>query len=131
MPFYTNFFWAKFFILYDPLEFSTGACPTPSGLEMAKTHHCALAAVKRSHSTYFKMKLQYMFHLDFSQDFLKVYILLLFLPKFAWAVLVPSSRPCFDGPELNLTPASASFCVPSENFANSEDSSHEIIETFA
>jgi hypothetical protein len=41
------------------------------------------------------------------------------------------SRPGSDGPELNLTPASASFCVPSENFANSEDSSHEIIETFA
>ena len=42
MPFYTNFFWATFFILYDPLEFSTGAFPTPSGLEMVKTHHCAL-----------------------------------------------------------------------------------------
>ena len=42
MPYYTNFFWATFFILYDPLEFSTGACPTPSGLEMAKTHHCVL-----------------------------------------------------------------------------------------
>ena len=42
MPYYTNFFWATFFISYDPLEFSTGACPTPSGLEMAKTHHCAL-----------------------------------------------------------------------------------------
>jgi hypothetical protein len=38
----TNFFWATFYILYDPLEFSTGACPTPSGTEMAKTHHCAL-----------------------------------------------------------------------------------------
>ena len=42
-----------------------------------------------------------------------------------------SPLPCSDGPKLNLTPASASFCVPSENFANSEDSSHEIIETFA
>ena len=42
MPYYTNFFWATFFILYDPLEFSTGACPTPSGLEFVKTHHCAL-----------------------------------------------------------------------------------------
>ena len=42
MPCYTNFFWATFFILYDPLEFSTGACPTPSGLEIGKTHHCAL-----------------------------------------------------------------------------------------
>ena len=31
-----------FFILYDPLEFSTGAWPNPSGLEMAKTHHCGL-----------------------------------------------------------------------------------------
>ena len=30
------------FYLYDPLEFSTGACPTPSGLEIAKTHHCVL-----------------------------------------------------------------------------------------
>ena len=39
---YTNFFWATFFILYDPLEFSTGACPTPSGLETGKTHHCVL-----------------------------------------------------------------------------------------
>ena len=43
MPCYTNFFWATFFILYDPLEFSTGACPTPSGLEMAKTHHCVVS----------------------------------------------------------------------------------------
>ena len=43
MPYFTNFFWATFFILYDPLEFSTGACPTPSGLEIAKTHHCALS----------------------------------------------------------------------------------------
>ena len=34
---------SKTFILYDPLEFSTGACLTPSGLEMAKTHHCAVA----------------------------------------------------------------------------------------
>ena len=42
MPCYTNFFWATFFIWYDPLEFSTGACPTPSGLEIGKTHHCAL-----------------------------------------------------------------------------------------
>ena len=42
MPYYANFFWATFFILYDPLEFSTGACPTPSGLEMAKTHHCTI-----------------------------------------------------------------------------------------
>ena len=38
----TNFFWTIFFISYDPLEFSTGACPTPSGTEMVKTHHCAL-----------------------------------------------------------------------------------------
>ena len=42
MPSYTNFFWATIFIIYDPLEFSTGACPTPSGLEIGKTHHCAL-----------------------------------------------------------------------------------------
>ena len=42
MPYDTNFFWATFSILYDPLEFSTGFCPTPSGLEMAKTHHCVL-----------------------------------------------------------------------------------------
>ena len=42
MPCYTNFFWATFFILYDPLEFSTGACPTPSGSEIGKMHHCAL-----------------------------------------------------------------------------------------
>ena len=40
-----------------------------------------------------------------------------------------SPLPGPDGSKLNLTPAS--FCVPSENFANSEDSSHEIIETFA
>jgi hypothetical protein len=38
----TNFFWATFFILYDPLELSTGACPTPSGTEIVKTHHCAV-----------------------------------------------------------------------------------------
>ena len=38
----TNFFWATFFILYEPLEFSTGACLTPSGLEIGKTHHFAL-----------------------------------------------------------------------------------------
>ena len=25
-----------------PHEFSTGACPTPSGLEFVKTHHCAV-----------------------------------------------------------------------------------------
>ena len=31
-----------FFILYDPHEFSTGACLTPSRLEIGKTHHCAL-----------------------------------------------------------------------------------------
>jgi hypothetical protein len=43
VPSYTNFFWATIFILYDPLEFSTGACPTPSGLEIGKTHHCAVA----------------------------------------------------------------------------------------
>ena len=42
VPINANFFWATFFILYDPLEFSTGACPTPSGIEMVKTHHCAL-----------------------------------------------------------------------------------------
>ena len=42
MPSYTNFFWATIFILYDSLEFSTGACPTPSGLEIGKTHHCAV-----------------------------------------------------------------------------------------
>ena len=42
MPCYTNFFWATFFILYDPLEFWTGACPTPSGLEIGKTHHCVV-----------------------------------------------------------------------------------------
>ena len=42
MPNDTNFFWATFFILYDPLELSTGACPTPSGTEIVKTHHCAL-----------------------------------------------------------------------------------------
>ena len=42
VPSYNNFFWATFFILYDPLEISTGACPTPSGLEIGKTHHCAL-----------------------------------------------------------------------------------------
>ena len=42
MPNDTNFFWATFFILYDPLEISTGACPTPSGTEIVKTHHCVL-----------------------------------------------------------------------------------------
>ena len=31
-----------FFILQVPYEFSTGACPTPSGLEFVKTHHCAV-----------------------------------------------------------------------------------------
>jgi hypothetical protein len=36
----TNFFWATFFILHDPLELSTGACPTPSGTEIVETHHC-------------------------------------------------------------------------------------------
>ena len=41
MPYYGNFFWATFFILYDPLFF-TGACPTPSGLEIGKTHHCVV-----------------------------------------------------------------------------------------
>ena len=38
----TNFFWATFCILCDPLEFSDGACPTPSGTEMVKTHQCAV-----------------------------------------------------------------------------------------
>ena len=42
MPFITNFFWATFFVLLFPHEFSTGACPTPSGQEFDKTHHCAL-----------------------------------------------------------------------------------------
>ena len=42
MPNDTNFFWATFFILYDLLELSTGACPTPSGTEIVKTHHCAV-----------------------------------------------------------------------------------------
>jgi hypothetical protein len=28
--------------LFDPLELSTGACPTPSGTEIVKTHYCAL-----------------------------------------------------------------------------------------
>ena len=46
VPFFTNFFWATFFILYDPLEFSTGACPTPSGIEMVKTHHCAVQCIE-------------------------------------------------------------------------------------
>ena len=45
VPNNTNFFWATFFILYDPLEFSTGACPTPSGTEIDKTHHCAVCVV--------------------------------------------------------------------------------------
>ena len=34
-----------FFILYDPLEFSTGASPTPSGKEMGKTYHCELYGI--------------------------------------------------------------------------------------
>jgi hypothetical protein len=38
----TNFSRLHFFILYDPLELSTGACPTPSGTEIVKTHHCAV-----------------------------------------------------------------------------------------
>ena len=42
MPFNANFFWATFFVLLVPHEFSTGACPTPSGLEIVKTHHCVL-----------------------------------------------------------------------------------------
>jgi hypothetical protein len=29
-----------FFILYDPLEFSTGNCPTPGGTEMVISHQC-------------------------------------------------------------------------------------------
>ena len=39
-----NFFWATFFILHDPLELSTGACATPSGTEIVKTHHCVVGA---------------------------------------------------------------------------------------
>jgi hypothetical protein len=37
-------FWATFFISYDPLELSTGVCPTPSGTEIVKTHHCVVEA---------------------------------------------------------------------------------------
>jgi hypothetical protein len=37
-----NFFWATFFIFYDPLEFLTGACQTPTGQEMSIFHLCAL-----------------------------------------------------------------------------------------
>ena len=62
MPLYTNFFWATFFILYDPLEFSTGACPTPSGLEIGKTHHCALGhwnQVELQYYQSFKIDLQF------------------------------------------------------------------------
>jgi len=54
VPFNANFFWATFFILYDPLEFSTGACPTPSGLEMAKTHHCAVMGLFYKITVFFK-----------------------------------------------------------------------------
>ena len=56
MPSYTNFFWATIFILYDPLEFSTGACPTPSGLEIGKTHHCALSGYKKSRNKSLEVK---------------------------------------------------------------------------
>ena len=42
VPFDANFFWVTFFVLLVPHEFSTGACPTPSGLEFVKTHHCAV-----------------------------------------------------------------------------------------
>ena len=31
-----------YLILYDPLEFSTGNCPTPSGTEMVILHQCAV-----------------------------------------------------------------------------------------
>ena len=38
-----NFFWATFFIFYDPLEFLTGACQTPTGQEMSIFHLCAVS----------------------------------------------------------------------------------------
>ena len=47
MPFNANFFWATFFVLLVPHEFSTGACPTPSGLEFVKTHHCVVGGCKK------------------------------------------------------------------------------------
>ena len=52
MPFNANFFWATFFVLLVPHEFSTGACPTPSGLEIGKTHHCALPRQKPTVETF-------------------------------------------------------------------------------
>ena len=52
VPFNTNFFWATCLMLYDPLEFSKGACPTPSGLEMAKTHHCVVVQCPSSNQEF-------------------------------------------------------------------------------
>jgi hypothetical protein len=40
-----NFFWATFFIFYDPIEFLTGACQTPTGQEMSIFHLCALVEI--------------------------------------------------------------------------------------
>ena len=35
-------FWATFFVFYDPLDFSTGICPTPTRQKVGKTQLCAL-----------------------------------------------------------------------------------------
>ena len=34
-------FWATFFVFYDPLDFSTGICPTPTRQKVGKTQLCA------------------------------------------------------------------------------------------
>ena len=38
-------FWATFFVFYDPLDFSTGICPTPTRQKVGKTQLCALYTV--------------------------------------------------------------------------------------
>ena len=38
-------FWATFFVFYDPLDFSTGICPTPTRQKVGKTQLCALFTI--------------------------------------------------------------------------------------
>ena len=90
MPNDTNFFWATLFILYDPLELSTGACPTPSGTEIVKTHHCEVKgwlnywlnyidSVLKPYSCFSRSKKVYVNHLTISTRFFTFWTIVLSL----------------------------------------------------
>ena len=45
VPNYTNFFWATFFVLYEPLNSQQGLVKPPTGLEMVISHLCSLVYI--------------------------------------------------------------------------------------